>query len=190
VVNLTRIYTKLGDDGDTRLADNSVVAKTDVRIEACGVVDEANSAIGVAVETGLPPAVAAVLASVQNELFDVGADLTTPGGSTITPASVTRLEAWCDEFNADLPVARSFVLPGGAGGWVHLARAIVRRAERAAWVVADEVGLTSDGALSGMAGLNPEALRYLNRASDLLFILARHVNQVSGVPETLWQPSE
>jgi len=190
VVNLTRIYTKTGDDGDTRLADNSVVEKTNARIVACGSVDEALSAIGVALAAGLPPDVAAVLAVVQNDLFDVGADLTTPGGDAIQPASVTRLEAWCDQFNADLPVARSFVLPGGKGAPLHLARTVVRRAELAAWAAADEVGLKSDGALSSMTGLNPEALRYLNRLSDLLFILARHVNQVSGTPEVLWQPAD
>jgi len=190
VVNLTRIYTKAGDDGDTRLADNSVVEKTHTRIGACGSVDEALSAIGVAMAAGLPGDVLEVLTVVQNELFDVGADLSTPGGGNIAPASVTRLEAWCDQFNADLPVARSFVLPGGAGAHLHLARTVVRRAERSAWAAADEAGLTSDGAIASMTGINHDALRYLNRLSDLLFILARHVNQVSGVPETLWQPSE
>jgi len=155
------------------------VPKTDARLEACGGVDEANCVIGLALAAGVPDDVAAVLAIVQNELFDVGADLTTPGGSNVSAEAVTRLETWCDQFNADLPVMRSFVLPGGTPGaaQLHVARTVVRRAERAAWAAADEVGLTSEGAIAGMTGLNPIALVYLNRLSDLLFILARHVNR-------------
>ena len=183
VVNLTRIYTRTGDDGETRLANAAVVAKTDARLEACGAVDEANCAIGLALAAGVPEDVGAVLAAVQNELFDVGADLTTPGGSSVGAQAVNRLEAWCDQFNADLPAMRSFVLPGGTKGaaQLHVARAVVRRAERAAWAAADEVGLTSEGAIASMGGLNPVALVYLNRLSDLLFILARYTNQARSL---------
>jgi cob(I)alamin adenosyltransferase len=185
-VVLSRIYTRTGDDGTTALGDGSRAAKTDSRLAAYADVDEANCAIGVALTFGqLASDVAAVLARVQNELFDVGADLATP----ITPAPaypplrideayITRLEAECDAFNADLPTLRSFLLPGGSPGstLLHVARTAVRRAERSAWAAAAEHG----------AAVSPLPARYLNRLSDLLFILGRVAN--AGHDDVLWKP--
>ena len=188
MVNLTRIYTRAGDGGKTRLADNSVTSKTDPRLDAYGTVDEANCAIGLALAFGVPEDVAHVLATVQNELFDAGADIANPATEgpgaaplRIDETSITRLEAWCDQFNANLPALHSFVLPGGtaAAAQLHVARTIVRRAERAAW--------RADGD-AGTPGINPLAIRYLNRLSDLLFILARYTNAQDGVDEPLWLP--
>jgi len=174
-VHLTRIYTRTGDAGQTSLGDGSRVPKTDPRIEAYADVDETNAAIGAVVALGaLPEPVARVLAAVQNDLFDVGADLSTPvrpdrpGARRITEAYVARLESWCDEFNADLRPLDSFILPGGtpAAALMHLARTVCRRAERRAWgLVEHEPDRT-----------NPLTLTYLNRLSDLLFILARVAN--------------
>ena len=182
MVNLTRIYTRTGDAGQTRLSDLSATAKTDPRVEAYGDVDEANCVLGlVASQPGLPEAVSAVVRQLRNELFDVGADLSRPLDASVdyealrvTPQYVARLEAWCDQFNADLPALRSFVLPGGTStnALLHLARAVVRRAERAGWRAQEAVGV------------NPDALTYLNRLSDLLFILARAVTD----EEVLWVP--
>jgi cob(I)alamin adenosyltransferase len=183
MVNLTRIYTRTGDGGTTRLVDNSVAAKTDSRVEAYGTVDELNAVLGLALAHGLSADVAAVLGTVQQELFDLGADLAHPGPESeagqvlrIESAQVTRLEGWCDEFGDPLPGLRSFVLPGGsvAGGYLHLARTVCRRAERAAWRAAAD------------HALNPAALAYLNRLSDLLFILARAATGPEH--ETLWVP--
>jgi len=184
MVNLTRIYTGTGDDGTTRLANNQSVPKTDVRLEASGSLDEANCAIGVALtQPDLDPRVAQVLAVVQNDLFDIGADLATPldpddpsRTPRVTQAWVDRLETWCDEFSAGLPPLRSFVLPGGtpAAAHLHLARAMLRRAERAAWKVAQS------------EAVNPCTMTYLNRASDLAFILSRHANAPHR--EVLWTP--
>lgn len=197
MVNLTRIYTRTGDAGRTRLSDMSTVSKTDTRVEAYGHVDEANCVIGVALATGqLPDAVAAALREVQNELFDVGADLSNPVVAhpsweplRVVQASVDRLEAWCDEFGANLPDLRSFILPGGslAGAHLHLARTVVRRAEREGWRAAEEYGFgpREDG---GPGGLNPLALTYLNRLSDLLFILARATDGPDD--EVLWVPGK
>ncbi len=185
MVRLTRIYTKTGDAGQTHLGDMSRVAKTDPRLIAYADVDEANSALGVALALGDPiAAVADLLRSVQNDLFDVGADLSTP----VTPdpaypplrviaAYTERLEAACDEYNETLPKLASFILPGGtpAAALLHQARAIVRRAERSVWaLLAVDAGRT-----------NPETARYLNRLSDLLFILARTANPGGDV---LWEP--
>jgi len=191
MVNLTRIYTKSGDDGETHLANNAPVQKSDPRLEAFGAVDEANCAVGIALAGGAPDDIAPVLAALQNQLFDLGADLATPGADGVDADAISQLEAWCDQFNARLPVARSFVIPGGSLCAAHLfaACAAVRRAERAAWVAADEVGLSSDGVIAGQGGLNPLALRYLNRLSDLLFILARHANKAAEQPEVLWVPA-
>jgi len=195
VVNLTRIYTRTGDAGATRLVDNSSVAKTDVRVEAYGTVDELNSVIGVAIAQGLPEAVAEVLAFVQQELFDVGADLANPFDPgkaepqlRMEPAQVERLERWCDEFGDELPSLRSFVLPGGspAGAYLHLARTVSRRAERVGWRAAEAHGLADLAAGTGAGGVNPHALTYLNRLSDLLFILARAVTGPDH--EVLWVP--
>jgi cob(I)alamin adenosyltransferase len=176
-VRLTRIYTRGGDAGETSLGDASRVSKLDPLIEAFGDVDELNSQIGLALAAEPPRTVRSVLERVQNELFDVGADLSVPfepGDDRLrtTQAQVDTLEADCDRFNADLPELKSFVLPGGSelAARLHVARAVARRAERRA-LAAGEV--------------NPLALVYLNRLSDLLFILAR---TAAGPDEPLWKP--
>lgn len=190
MVILSKIYTRTGDAGSTRLSDNSEVRKTDSRVEAYGHTDEANSAIGVAVALGgLPERVIEMLALVRNEIFDVGADLSTPLNPNpewpplrIEQPSIDRLEAFCDELQEDLPVLRSFILPGGtpSGAQLHVARTITRRAERAAWVCSEEFGLDVDG------GVNSLAITYLNRLSDLLFIMSRAANGTEH--EVLWVP--
>lgn len=186
MVNLTRIYTRTGDDGTTSLGDMSRTTKSDLRLVAYADCDEANSAIGVAVVSGgLDADVVALLTRVQNELFDVGADLSTPVVENpaypplrVLPEYVERLEAACDDYNADLEPLRSFVLPGGTAGsaLLHVARTVVRRAERSTWAALEEHG----------ASMNPLTATYLNRLSDLLFILARHANRAVG--DVLWQP--
>ena len=179
-VRLTRIYTRGGDQGETSLGDGSRVSKLDCRIGAFGTVDELNSAIGVVLAGAVPEAMREPLSRVQNELFDVGADLSVPWGVTdrlrVEQPMIDALEQLCDEFNADLPELRSFVLPGGteAAARLHVARTICRRAERDVLLGAREVDL------------NPLVLRYLNRLSDLLFILARTAN--AGGEEPLWKP--
>jgi cob(I)alamin adenosyltransferase len=184
-VHLTRIYTKTGDAGTTGLGDGSRVHKTDPRIAAYADTDECNAALGVALALGqLPDDVRAVLTVVQNDLFDVGADLSTPIVADpkypplrITEDYVTRVEGWCDEFNARLSKLDSFILPGGTPGaaLLHVARTVARRAERSAWVLHE---------------IEPErtnrlAITYLNRLSDLLFILCRIANPGGDV---LWRP--
>src|SRR5215208_7989211 len=199
MVRLTRIYTRTGDAGQTQLSDLSQVNKTDPRVEAYGDVDEANSAIGIALAAGdLPDDVAAVLRSVQNEMCDVGADLSTPlrvPHSTdpppelrITQEYVDRLEAWCDQFGDPLPNLKSFILPGGspAAAQLHLARTVVRRAERAAWLAVQAYGVEPIMDRERPGGLNTLAITYLNRLSDLLFILTRVVNGPDG--DVLWIP--
>lgn len=186
MVNLTRIYTRTGDAGETRLGDMSVTTKNDLRLHAYADVDEANATIGVAVAVGgLDDDVVAVLTHVQNDLFDVGADFCTPivpdpeyPPLRITQDYVDRLEAWCDEYNAHLEPLRSFILSGGTTGAAHLhvARTVVRRAERAAWAAFEVHGET----------MNKLAITYLNRLSDLVFILARHANRAQG--DVLWVP--
>jgi len=186
MVNLTRIYTRTGDGGETRLGDNSVTSKTDPRLHAYADVDEANAHLGLAVaEGGLDDDVVGVLTHVQNDLFDVGADLCTPVVEApeypplrVEQAYVDRLEAWCDQYNEDLPKLRSFILNGGTPGAAHLhvARTVVRRAERSAWAAYAEHG----------DSMNLLAIKYLNRLSDLLFILARHANREQG--DVLWVP--
>ncbi len=192
-VNLTRIYTKLGDGGETHLGDMSRVSKLHPRVEAYGTVDELNAAIGVALlQPGLPDAFGAWLGRVQNDLLDVGADLSVPGASADGPADqpprarlrvgpeyTAWLERACDEVNAKLEPLRSFVIPGGtpAAAHLHVCRTVCRRAERRALAVED-------------AG-NPEVVRYLNRLSDLLFILSRaanHPDEPGARPESLWDP--
>jgi cob(I)alamin adenosyltransferase len=186
-VVLSRIYTRTGDDGTTALADNSRVAKTDSRLSAYADTEEANCAIGTAITFGdLPADIAQLLARVQNELFDVGADLANPISDTPPPypplrideAYVTRLEGECDAYNAALPTLRSFLLPGGSPGstLLHTARTVTRRAERSAWAAIGEHG----------DSVNPLTARYLNRLSDLLFILARRAN--AGHDDVLWKP--
>ncbi|MBI1376216.1 MAG: cob(I)yrinic acid a,c-diamide adenosyltransferase [Frankiales bacterium] len=187
MVNLTRIYTRTGDDGTTALGDMSRVGKDDLRLAAYADTDETNSALGVALALGdLAPDVVALLTRVQNELFDVGADLSTP--VVADPAHpplrveqdyVDRLEAACDTYNALLAPLRSFVLPGGTPGsaLLHVARTVARRAERSTWAALAVHGET----------MNPLTATYLNRLSDLLFILARHAN-LSGGGDVLWKP--
>ena len=186
MVNLTRIYTRTGDAGETRLGDMSVTTKNDLRLHAYADVDEANAHIGVALATGgLDDDVVEVLTTVQNDLFDVGADLCTPvvpdpeyPPLRIEQEYVDRLEGWCDHYNEQLPNLRSFILNGGTSGAAHLhvARTVVRRAERAAWLAWGEHGET----------MNLLAIKYLNRLSDLLFILARHANRDQG--DVMWVP--
>jgi cob(I)alamin adenosyltransferase len=186
MVNLTRIYTRTGDAGTTRLGDMSETSKNDSRLHAYADVDEANAQIGVALAHGdLEESVTSVLIHVQNDLFDVGADFCTPVVENpefpplrIEQEYVDRLEQWCDRFNADLPALRSFILSGGTPGAaaLHVARTVVRRAERSAWAAHDEHGAT----------MNVLAIKYLNRLSDLLFILARYANRERG--DVLWVP--
>jgi cob(I)alamin adenosyltransferase len=181
-VRLTRIYTRGGDAGETSLGDGSRVSKLDCRIGAFGTVDELNSALGVVLAGSMPEGLRDPLARIQNELFDVGADLSVPWGVTdrlrVEQAMVDRLEQLCDEFNAKLPELRSFVLPGGteAAARLHVARTICRRAEREVLLASDELEL------------NSLVLVYLNRLSDLLFILARSANAAAGGEEPLWKP--
>jgi cob(I)alamin adenosyltransferase len=186
-VVLSRIYTRTGDDGTTALADGSRARKTDSRLAAYADTDEANSAIGVAVTMGgLPAEVTALLRRIQNELFDVGADLANPVSDEPRPyppirveeSYITGLEQACDAYNADLPTLRSFILPGGTPGaaLLHVARTVARRAERSAWAAREVHGDT----------VSPLPAKYLNRLSDLLFILARVANTQAG--DVLWRP--
>ena len=184
-VHLTRIYTRTGDDGTSGLSDFSRVPKSDPRLIAYADCDEANAAIGVALALGgAEPDLRDVLISVQNDLFDAGADLATPivqnpqyPSLRITDSYVDRLEAWCDEFNAPLPALSSFILPGGTplAALLHVARTVTRRAERSAWIAVDAHPDT----------VSPLPARYLNRLSDLLFILCRVANPDGDV---LWRP--
>ena len=181
-VRLTRIYTRSGDDGETSLGDGTRVSKLDERIAAYGAVDEVNSALGLVLAGDCPDQVRPVLERVQNELFDLGADLSVPlereGRLRVTQGQIDALEADCDRFNADLPELRSFVLPGGieAAARLHVARAVCRRAEREALRA------------SRAQAVSPLALAYLNRLSDLLFILSRFANAAAGHEEPLWRP--
>jgi cob(I)alamin adenosyltransferase len=190
MVILSKIYTRTGDGGSTRLGDNSEVAKTDLRLAAYADVDEANSAIGVAIASGgLGDAINATLTRIQHDMFDVGADLCTPVTDDpeypplrVEQDYIDRLEGYCDAYMEGLPVLRSFVLPGGTPGaaLLHVARTITRRAERAAWAAMAEHGDT----------MNPLAAKYLNRLSDLFFILSRVANQPGngGAGDVLWEP--
>jgi cob(I)alamin adenosyltransferase len=179
-VRLTRIYTRAGDAGETSLGDGSRVSKLDGRIAAFGTVDELNSLLGVVLAGDVPGEIREVLERVQNELFDVGADISVPFGIAdrlrVAQTQIDALEADCDRFNADLPELRSFVLPGGseADARLHVARSVCRRAERDALAAAEQVEL------------NPLVPVYLNRLSDLLFILARTAN--ADADEPLWKP--
>ena len=181
-VRLTKIYTRGGDAGETSLGDGSRVSKLDGRIAAFGTVDELNSMLGVVVAGECPAEIRDVLVRVQNELFDLGADLSVPleqeGRLRTTQQQVDELEVDCDRFNAELSELTSFVLPGGAeaAAQLHVARTVCRRAEREALEA------------SGEHTLNPLSLVYLNRLSDLLFILARAANASAGVDEPLWKP--
>lgn len=188
-VRLTRIYTRGGDRGETSLGDMSRVPKTHPLIAAYGTSDELNAVLGAVLsapaEAGLPEALRAPLARIQNELFDLGADLAVPftpaneGRLRVTPEQVDGLEALCDAHNEGLPALRSFVLPGGceAAARLHVARTVCRRAEREAI-----------GAAAAGEPVNPLVLAYLNRLGDLLFILSRAANAAAGVEEPLWLP--
>jgi cob(I)alamin adenosyltransferase len=186
-VVLSRIYTRTGDDGTTAINDGTRVPKTDARLAAYADTDEANCAIGAAITLGgLPGDMVGLLQRIQNELFDCGADLATPLPQTppeypqlrIDESYVTALETACDGYNATLPTLRSFVLPGGTPGaaLLHTARVVTRRAERTAWAAVAEHG----------ESISPWPAKYLNRLSDLLFILARAANRDRG--DVLWQP--
>ncbi len=190
-IHLTRIYTKTGDDGTTGLATGGRIPKTDPRLIAFGDTDEANSALGVAVALGaLPDDVQALLIRIQNDLFDVGADLATPVVDNplypplrVVDADIERLEVAIDDYNARLETLDSFVLPGGCAGsaLLHVARTVVRRAERNTWAAIEMHG----SAITTLPAL------YLNRLSDLLFVLARYANtpDAGGPGDVLWQPA-
>ncbi|NHA14217.1 cob(I)yrinic acid a,c-diamide adenosyltransferase [Thioalkalivibrio sp. XN279] len=175
---LSRIYTRTGDDGTTGLGDGTRVPKDDVRVEAFGTVDEANSAVGMVLAVpGLPESILDCLVRVQHDLFDLGGELCIPGYTAITPGYVARLERELDDFNAPLPPLKDFILPGGGPGAAacHFARTVCRRAERRVWTLAQR------------DDVNPEASRYLNRLSDLLFVLARVIARHEQGSEVLWQ---
>lgn len=175
---LSRIYTRTGDDGTTGLGDGSRVAKDDARVEAYGTVDEANSSIGlVLAQPGLPPAIRDCLTEIQHDLFDLGGELCIPGHRIITAQRIDSLEAALDSFNATLPPLKDFILPGGgpAAAACHLARTIVRRAERRVW------------SLAAVADVAVEVPRYLNRLSDLLFVIARVLARHENGAEVLWR---
>jgi cob(I)alamin adenosyltransferase len=184
-VHLTRIYTRTGDDGSTGLSDFSRVSKNDARLQAYADCDEANAAIGVAIALGDPnPGIAAVLRQIQNDLFDAGADLSTPVAENpeypplrVPQEYIDRLEGWCDRFNEGLAPLNSFILPGGTAlsALLHVARTVARRAERSAWAAVEEHG----------DSVNVLPAKYLNRLSDLLFILSRAANPDGDV---LWKP--
>jgi cob(I)alamin adenosyltransferase len=175
---LSKIYTRTGDDGTTGLGDGGRVAKESLRVEAYGAVDEANSAVGMVLAVaGLPDAVRRCLTEVQHDLFDLGGELCIPGHRMITPAHVERLEAELDGFNDALPPLKEFILPGGgaAAAACHVARTVSRRAERRAW------------SLARVEDVAPDALKYLNRLSDLLFVLARVLARHETGSEVLWR---
>jgi cob(I)alamin adenosyltransferase len=174
---LSKIYTKTGDDGTTGLGDGTRVPKDSARVAAYGTVDELNSAIGMVLAQEIAPGVRECLTQVQHDLFDLGGELCIPGMAMISDSDIERLETTLDAFNADLPPLKDFILPGGgmAAACCHLARTVCRRAERK--VVA----------LSRTETVRGEAVRYLNRLSDLLFVLARVLARASGHGETLWQ---
>ena len=185
MVNLTRIYTRTGDAGTTRLGDFSETSKTDTRLAAYADVDETNATIGVVLTNDVEDDVRRVLVHVQNDLFDVGADLCTPvvldpehPPLRIEQDYIDRLEGWCDHYNEQLPKLRSFILRGGtpAAAAVHIACTVTRRAERSAWAAIEEHGET----------MNVLTAKYLNRLSDLLFILGRYANREAG--DILWVP--
>ena len=174
---LSKIYTRTGDDGTTGLGDGSRVAKDDVHVEAYGTLDELNSVIGVLLAENLSPDIAAVLQPIQHELFDLGSEFCLPGYNAITAEHVQRLEESLDKFNESLPPLKEFILPGGsrAAALCHLARTVCRRAERRAWT------------LHKQHPQNPESIKYLNRLSDLLFVLARMIARQDETQEVQWK---
>ena len=173
---LSKIYTRTGDDGSTGLGDGSRVAKDSLRVEAYGTVDEANSCIGLVLASEVPEDIRTLLTSVQHQMFDLGGELCVPGHAAIDDEDVERLEQHLDRYNDDLPPLKDFILPGGgeAAARCHIARTVVRRAER------------ETVALSRVETVRPQAIRYLNRLSDLLFVLSRVLARSSGHGEVLW----
>lgn len=177
---LSRIYTRTGDDGTTGLGDGQRISKDDARVEAYGTVDELNSMLGLLIATpGLPESIRHSLTETQHELFDLGGELCIPGRRVTTAEQVKRLEIDLDRFNEALPALKEFILPGGgpAAAACHLARAIARRAERRVWTLVN----------SGDDPVNAESARYLNRLSDLLFVIARVLARHEGGGEVLWK---
>ena len=174
---LSKIYTRTGDDGTTGLADGTRVSKDDARVEAYGTLDELNSVLGLLLAESLPENVRAALAPIQHELFDLGSEFCLPGYQAITDEHVRRLEVTLDRFNENLPPLKEFILPGGsrAAALCHLARTVCRRAERRAWT------------LHKQYPQNPDSIKYLNRLSDLLFVLARVIARQNGGSEVLWK---
>lgn len=177
---LSKIYTRTGDDGTTGLGDGARVKKTGARVEAIGAVDELNSMIGVLLTHAMPEDIRAALTDVQHDLFDLGGELSIPNRAAITEQQVVRLETTLDGLNADLSPLKEFILPGGtpAAAACHLARAVCRRAERRVCRLAET------------ETINPAAAKYLNRLSDLLFVMARALNTRAGRGDVLWQPGK
>ena len=177
---LSKIYTRTGDQGSTGLGDGSRVSKDHARVEAFGTVDELNSVIGLLLAETLPPDIHAALTDIQHDLFDLGGELCVPGHGMLRDAHITRLENILDGLNADLPMLREFILPGGSrpAALAHVARTVCRRAERRTITLArsESVPATS--------------IKYLNRLSDLLFVMARALNKHAGQPDVLWQPGK
>ncbi|MEI2456491.1 cob(I)yrinic acid a,c-diamide adenosyltransferase [Lysobacter firmicutimachus] len=173
---LSKIYTRTGDDGSTGLGDGNRTGKDSARVGAYGTVDEANSCIGLVLAAELPPVIREQLVAIQHQLFDLGGELCIPGHSAIFDADIDRLEQWLDAHNDELPPLKDFILPGGgeAAARCHIARTVVRRAER------------ETVALARIEDVRPQAVRYLNRLSDLLFVLARVLARASGHGEVLW----
>ena len=173
---LSKIYTRTGDDGSTGLGDGNRVGKDSARVDAYGTVDEANSCIGLVLACELPTAIRDQLVAIQHQMFDLGGELCIPGHAAIFDADIDRLEQWLDAHNDGLPALKDFILPGGgeAAARCHIARTVVRRAER------------ETVALSRLEAVRPEAVRYLNRLSDLLFVLARVLARASGHGEVVW----
>jgi len=177
---LSKIYTRTGDDGTTGLGDGTRFAKDDPRVEAFGAIDELNSFLGLLRAQELPPSIQAMLTTVQHELFDLGGELCVPDRAVLQDAQVARLEKSLDELNAPLAPLKEFVLPGGTNvaALAHVARAVCRRAERRL------------ATLARQRSVNPVSVRYLNRLSDLLFVLARSLNAQSGLPDVQWEPKQ
>ncbi len=177
---LSKIYTRTGDDGSTGLGDGSRVPKDHARVEAYGTVDELNSVLGLLLAKELPPEVRMPLTDIQHVLFDAGGELSIPGRYVIEATQSVRLEELLDQLNAGLPPLKEFILPGGteAAALCHVARTVCRRAERC---------LTT---LARSGKINPETLKYLNRLSDLLFVMARYLNARAGAPDVQWQPGK
>lgn len=174
---LSKIYTRTGDDGETGLGDGSRVSKDEFRIEAIGTIDELNSLMGVMLSGEMPDEARTELTEIQHQLFDLGGELSIPGHNIIKAADVERLEQQLDALNAGLPMLKEFILPGGcaAAAYCHLARSVCRRAERRLVTLANT------------EAINPAAIQYINRLSDYLFVLARHLNRSVQVPDVLWQ---